>query len=264
MPAELRTEDRAQGPGGPVRLLTLSNPARKNAVDAGVLGRLVDELARAAGDRVRALVLTGEGGVFCAGYDLNSLPEGAGARGATELPDAALVRACNALESCRIPVIAAIDGPAFGAGVELACACDLRVASNSARFCLPPAKLGLVYSPEGTSRVLRLVGIAQARRLFFTAAVIESEEALRIGLCQELTALPSALPRALDLAQHLAQLSPGSLSGMKRTFALLAPALAPEARAELDVLRRDAFASDDAREGTAAFLERRAPVFGGK
>ena len=264
MPAELRTEDRAQGPGGLVRLFTLSNPVRKNAIDAGLLGRLVDELERAARDQVRALVLTGEGGVFCAGYDLSSLPEGAGVRDAPELPDAPLVRACNALEACRIPVIAAVDGPVFGAGVELACACDLRVASHSARFCLPPAKLGLVYSPEGTARVLRLVGIAQARRLFFTAVIIESEEALRIGLCQELTQLPSAVPRALDLAQHLAQLSPGSLSGMKRTFALLEPALAPEARAELAALRRDAFSSDDAREGTLAFLERRAPVFGGK
>ena len=264
MPAELRTEDRAAGPGGLVRVFTLSNAARKNAVDAAVLARLVEELARAARDSVRALVLTGEGGVFCAGYDLNALPEGAGARDTPELPDAGLVGACNALEACPIPVIAAVDGPAFGAGVELACACDLRVASHSARFCLPPAKLGLVYSPEGTSRVLRLVGIAQARRLFFTAAVIEAEEGLRVGLCQELTQLPSALPRALDLAHHLAQLSPGSLSGMKRTFALLEPKLDAVARAELEGLRRDAFSSDDAREGTTAFLERRAPVFTGK
>ena len=281
MAAQILAEDL---PAARVRVLTLSQPARKNAVDADALNQLVHQLSRAAADRVRAVVLAGEGGVFCAGSDLSAVgaasdrlhanqialdPNQNGLHandfatglGEDELPDAPLGRACAALEASPFPIVAAIDGPAFGAGAELCCACDLRVASSSSRFSFPPARLGLVYSPEGTARVVRLLGLGQAKRLFFTAAVLDAAEALRIGLCQEVTAAPSALPRALELASQLAQLSPRSHAGMKRTFALLAQPLSSEARAELASLRREAFTSRDAQEGRAAFLERRAPKF---
>jgi enoyl-CoA hydratase/carnithine racemase len=264
MAAGLLVVDAAGADGAPVgvRQLILSHPARRNAVDPGVLGRIVEELARAAREGVRALVLSGEGGTFCSGYDLTALPERAAPEG--DLPDAPLVRACEAVASAPLPVVAAIDGSAFGAGCELACACDLRVASPTARFALPPAKLGIVYSPEGTERVERLIGLSQARRLFFTAAVIGAAEAHHLGLCEELVEASSALPRALALAGELAALSPVSLSGMKRTFALLQPALSAEARLELDRIRRASFSSEDAREGRAAFLAKRPARFPGR
>ena len=260
MPAQIRVEDR---PAERTRLLLFSQPARKNALDVAALEALRAELSRAVADKVRALVLAGEGGTFCAGSDLASVGEETDRLHANQsgLPDAALIRACESLEAAPLPIVAAIDGPAFGAGAELACACDLRVASPSARFSLPPARLGLVYSPEGIARVTRLLGLAQAKRLFFTAAVIDANEALRIGLCEELVEDASALPRALALAAELAKLSPRSHAGMKRAFSLLASAVDREAQAELTALRREAFTSADAREGRAAFLERRAPKF---
>ena len=265
MATALRSEDRVGADGqGLVRVLTLSNPSRRNAVDPAALASIVLACERANHDGVRALVLAGEGGAFCAGYDLNALEEGLVADDAPELVDAPLVRACAALEGCPSIIIAAVDGPAFGAGAELACACDLRIASPGAKFSLPPAKLGVVYSPEGIARVVRLVGLPQARRLFFTAAVAGAGEALRIGLCEEVVQQPSALDRALALASEIAGLAPLALSGMKRTFALLAPLPDDAARAELEALRRAAFSSEDAREGVLAFRERRPPRFRGR
>lgn len=271
MSAQVLVEDL---PGARVRVLTLSNPAKKNAVDPGCLQRLEEELARAAADQIRALVLAGEGAVFCSGYDLSEVGAGSDrlhgnqnglnsndlARTAPLL-DAPLVRACGAIEASPIPVVAALDGPVFGAGAELACACDLRVASSGARFCLPPAKLSIVYSPEGTARIVRLLGLGQAKRLFLTAAVLDADEAFRIGFCEELTAETSALPRAIVLAAQIAQLAPKTHAGMKRTFALLAPKLSDEAHAELEAIRKDAFQSADGREGRAAFAARRPPNF---
>jgi enoyl-CoA hydratase/carnithine racemase len=269
--ATLRVEDRPGPEGqGLVRLLTLSNPSRRNAVDPAVLALLAQECERAARDAVRAMVLAGEGQAFCAGYDFHALEEGvaqmaqAAQAGPQELLDAPLVRACAALEACPAILIAAVDGPAFGAGAELSCACDLRVASRGAKFSLPPAKLGVVYSPEGIARIVRLVGLPQARRLFFTAAVAGAEEALSIGLCEEVVEGPSAVERALALAAEIAALAPLSLAGMKRTFALLAPRPDEAARLELEELRRAAFASSDTKEGVLAFRERRAPRFKGQ
>jgi len=278
MPAQILIDDRLAGADARVRLLTISQPARKNAIDADALERLVLEIDRASRDGVRALVLAGEGGAFCAGSDLAALGaaidvwhanhlnrnDSAEPAPAPELPDAPLGRACAALEASPLPIVAAIDGPAFGAGAELACACDLRIASPSARFSFPPARLGIVYAPEGAARVERLVGLAQAKRLFFTAAVVDAPDALRIGLCEEIASAATALPRALELAGQMALLSPQSLAGMKRTFALLsAGPLEPPARAELAELRRVAFASGDAQEGRLAFLARRPPRFTG-
>ena len=264
MAATVRTEERTGPEGQRVRLLLLSNPARRNAVGPAALARIVLECERAARDGLRALVLAGEGGVFCAGYDLSALEAGLVAKDAPELLDAPLVRACAALEACSSIIIAAVDGPAFGAGAELACACDLRIAAPSTKFSLPPAKLGVVYSPEGIARVVRLVGLPQARRLFFTAAVADAGEALRIGLCEEVVQSASALDRAVALATDIAGLAPLALSGMKRTFALLAPLQTEAARAELEDLRRAAFASEDAKEGVLAFREKRAPRFKGR
>jgi enoyl-CoA hydratase len=267
--------------GARVRVLTLSNPAKKNAVDPGCLQCLEEELSRAAADQIRALVLAGEGNVFCSGYDLSEVGAGADRLHGNQnglnsndlgqpvgqpvpLLDAPLIRACGAIEASPIPIVAALDGPVFGAGAELACACDLRVASSSARFCLPPAKLSIVYSPEGTARIVRLLGLGQAKRLFLTAAVIDADEGFRIGFCEELTAEPSALPRAIALATQIAQLAPKTHAGMKRTYALLAPQLSGEAHAELEAIRKDAFQSADGREGRAAFSARRAPIFTGE
>ena len=257
--ARLRTED--VGPG--VRVLILDNEAKRNAVDEPLLQAIVSACRDADRDDVRCLVLTGSGDkAFCAGYDLDALER---ARPEDPLPDAALQVAISALEHARAPVIAAINGPAYGAGAELAAACDLRVADETARLALPPARLGIVYAPAGLQRFVELVGLSQAKRLFYTAAPVAAEQARSIGLVDEVATAGRALDRALELAATIAANAPISVQGMKRLFLLLRRRDLPaDAADELEELRRQSFHSEDAKEGLAALRERRPPVFRGR
>lgn len=257
--AQLRIEDAAEG----VRLLILDNEAKRNAVDEPLLGAIVQACEAADRDGVRCLVLTGSGDkAFCAGYDLDALER---ARPEDPLPDAALQVAISALEQARPPVIAAINGPAYGAGAELAAACDLRVADATARLALPPARLGIVYAPAGLQRFVELVGLSQAKRLFYTAEPVAADQARTIGLVDEVVEEGRALERALELAGTIAANAPISVQGMKRLFLLLRRRDLPaEAADELEELRRQSFHSEDAKEGLAALRERRAPRFQGR
>src|SRR4051812_25291553 len=175
-------EDRPDG----VRALILSNPKKRNALDAGLLDDLMAALRRprADGSRVRALLLRGAGSsAFCSGYDLAAL-DTISAGG--PLPDEQLQRALEALEAHEAPSVAYVNGPAFGAGCELACACDLRVGDERAVFSMPPAKLGIVYAPEGLARLVALVGASRAKRMFFLAERMSARVALDAGLLDEL------------------------------------------------------------------------------
>lgn len=257
----VHSEDRPDG----VRALTLSNPKKRNALDAALLDQLIAALARPRedGQRVRALLLRGAGrGAFCSGYDLSGL-EQVSAQG--PLPDEKLQRALEALEAQDAPSVACVEGPAFGAGCELACACDLRVGDARAAFSMPPARLGVVYTPEGIQRVMALVGPSRAKRMFLGAERLDAEEARRAGLLDELRPEGEAGAAAEALCAALAAGAPLAIAGMKRAFRWLAsPARSAEERAELERVRRASFLSADAREGRAAFLEKRAPKFEGR
>ena len=259
MPAALRVEDR-----GGVRTLTLSHPARKNALDEGVIESLRQAVEGAEAAGARALLVRGEGDeAFCAGYDLHAL---AAVGPSGELPDDALEEALSALAACPVPSIALVHGPAFGAGCDLACACDLRVGSATATFCMPPARLGVIYAASGLSRVQALVGPARAKRMFFTALKVDAARAQDWGLLDELhPTVAEADAAASSWAETIASMAPLAIRGMKRTFAAIAGARldAVEVSA-LRQLRREAFSSADAREGRAAFLEKRAPKFTGR
>ena len=256
MPAELEVSDQ-----GAARVLRISHAARKNAVDAGVLARISAEAARATKDGVRALVLAGKGADFCSGYDLSAVEAWDPMDPAAELPDAPLGRACAALEAAGPPVIAAIEGAAMGAGFELLCACDFRFAAPSAKLALPPARLGIVYSADGIARVVRAVGLQSARQLFLRAVRLDAAAAQAMGLVE---LAPDPMAAALALAEEIALLAPLAVAGMKRTLTALAPAVDGRTRIELDQLRREAFASADAKEGRAAFLGRRPPKWTGR
>ena len=259
MAATLTAEDRATPEGATLRTLTLSNPRRKNALDAGVLDRIASEAARATADGVRAVLLAGEGGVFSSGYDLSALP----AAPSSELPDAPLARACEAIEACAAPFVAVLEGPAFGGAVELAAACDARVAGTDAVVQVPPAKLGIVYSPDGIWRLARLVGLSGARRLLLGVERLDAAGALALGLVDEVSPDPRAA--AITRAEGYARLAPLAVAGMKRALAELFRApLDAGVRAALAELRAAAFASEDAREGLAAMQARRPPRFVGR
>ena len=244
-----------------VRILTLSHPARRNALDDGLLTQLQEALAP-AGPRPRAMLIRGEGPAFCAGYDLNRLPE-AGAGG--PLPDAYLMETLRLLEACPWPTVAMIRGPAYGAGCDLALACDFRLGAPDAVFCLPPAKLGIAYAPDGLQRALGVLRRAFVKQMLFTGEPVRAERALAEGLLGAVHPAETLEQEALALCETLAARAPLALAGMKETLRRLTRSpLTIADVAELEVLRREAYLSEDAKEGRAAFLAKRSPRFTGR
>jgi len=243
--------------GGGVRRLTLRNEGRKNALDDASLGQLKAALQSAEG--VRCWLVRGDGNsAFSAGYDLSSLS----AVGEGPLPDDFIGEVFDLLQGHPAPSVALVTGPAFGAGCELACACDFRIGDNNALFCLPPAKLGVVYAARGIRRVAALTGLGRAKWMLLTGARIGADEAVGYGLLD--VKADDAEARALSVCAGLAGAAPLAVAGMKRTFQALMQGGPNESEAKaLEGLRRAAFNSADAKEGREAFLARRPPKFSG-
>lgn len=231
-----------------VATVVIHHPAKRNAMTAGMwkaVPPLLDELA--ADPAVRVLVLTGEGGTFCAGADISTL------KGSPERAQALAVRAEEALASFPKPTLAAIRGHCVGGGSQLAAACDLRFAQEGALFGVTPAKLGIVYPASSTRRLVSLVGPGTAKYLLFSGELIDAERALRTGLVEEV------LPEG-ELGKRVAH-----FTGVLVSRSQLTQAAAKEfANGRTD---RDAYWSEQARgsgdtaEGVAAFLEGRRPRF---
>ncbi len=167
------------------------------------------------------------------------------------------------LEAHPAPSVAVVHGSAFGAGCELACACDFRVGSPDTLLCMPPVRLGVVYAPEGVWRVARLAGLQRARWMFLTAAEVSASEALAWGLLDVVA--DDAAARAHALAATLASGAPLAMAGLRRTLrALGRPPIDPAEREQLEALRVEAFASDDATEARTALREKRPPRWRGR
>ncbi len=254
-------DDRPRPCGALVRTVTLARPDRRNALDPEhlqALARALDEAAAAEG--VRAIVITGQGTAFCSGYDLG-VPLSAQEQ---TPPDALVVQTMAVVRACPLPVVARVNGPAFGAGLELAISCDVRVASEQASFCLPPARLGIAYAPDGLARLAGLVGTSTARRMVFTAEVVPASRASEIGLVDELVD-PAALDARVEaIVSAMADTAPLAVRAMKRTFNALEAKLDGAVRQAAESDRLRCYASEDAAEGLLAFAERRAPLFHGK
>ncbi len=248
---------------GKIRQLTLSNPDRRNALDPPMLDALAAALCTT--DDVRAWLVRGDGpasATFCAGYDLGALSVW---DPASPMPDQRLGEVFDLLSKHRAPSVALLMGGAVGAGCELACACDFRVADTRAFFLVPPAKLGIVYAPRGIARVAAKSSLQTARLLMLAGRKLEAEDAKVRGLIDVLTFQGDAERQALALVGELAGNAPLALQGMKRALAGLANSEDLAALdAELDAARRASFQSDDAKEGVAAFLEKRAAQFNGR
>lgn len=248
---------------GPIRVLTLSNPTRGNALDEELLEELASAITRRQTSHVRAFLLRSKGArAFCSGYDLSRLAPPKGG----PLPDQRLSQLMRELASHPAASVALINGGAFGAGCELAISCDFRVGGPKAVFCMPPARLGVIYAPDGLWRLAQLCGLSTAKLMFLTGRVISGQQAQQRGLLDERHGSSKAAERAaFALCEELAANAPLAVSGMKRTFELLSEApLGAQERKELEALRRAAFNSQDVREGRAAFLEKRKPVFRGR
>jgi enoyl-CoA hydratase len=239
---------------GDVLVLTLDRPAKRNALD----GELCRALAHAVGDAdARAIVLTGAGEkAFCAGFDIDALD------GRAEAAFDALI---DAVTAARAPLVAALNGGAFGGGCELAATCDLRIAHDGVRLAMPPARLGIVYPARGLARLAALAGESRARHMFLTARPVDARTALGWGLVDEVVPAADVLPRALATAAEMATLAPLAVQGMRRTFeALLRQRAAAGDTPEIAGLRHAARESQDLAEALVAFAERRAPIFRGR
>jgi enoyl-CoA hydratase len=250
---------------GAIATVTLNRPNVLNALNL----RMLDELAEAfaavdADDALRAVILTGSGPkAFAAGADigeLNALP-GAHAGEAQARKGQALTRA---IERLRVPVIAAVNGFALGGGCELAMACDMRIASENAKFGQPEVNLGILPGYGGTQRLTRLAGEGMAMYLCLTGEMIDAAEALRIGLVQRVVPADGLLAEAQRIAGLIAAKAPLAIAATKRAVVDGAALGLDDALALEALLFGQAITTADFREGSRAFLDKRKPEFTGR
>jgi enoyl-CoA hydratase/carnithine racemase len=256
-------------PAPGVLRLTISNPAKRNALDHPILDAISAVLGDAGGEAsaARCVILTGAHGMFSAGYDIGEIPDEEFEERAERLVAHPFTQAIDALEAFPLPTLAALTGHTIGGGLELALACDLRVALEDIRLGMPPAKLGLVYSHTGLRRFIDAIGAPRTRELFLLGRYIDARTALDWGLVNRVVPADSLESTALELATELAANAPLSQRGNKRVIAALLRAegeLPREVEHELIELRRASFASQDMREGMRAFAERREPRWQGR
>jgi enoyl-CoA hydratase/carnithine racemase len=256
-------------PAAGVLRLTISNPAKRNALDHPLLDAISATLAElsAPDSAARCVIVTGAHGMFSAGYDIGEIPDEDFEEQAERLVAHPFTLAIEALETFPYPTLAALPGHTIGGGLELALACDLRVAQSGIKLGMPPAKLGLVYSHTGLRRFIDAIGVPRTRELFLLGDHIDAATALAWGLVNRVADAHELEALALELAQELASNAPLSQRGNKRVIAALLSAqstLPPDVEEELIELRRASFASQDLREGMRAFAERRAARWRGE
>jgi enoyl-CoA hydratase len=248
---------------GAVAILTVDRPEKRNALNAAVRRELIAALVELRNDaEVRVLVLTGAGEkAFVAGADIGEFAE------RTPLEQRAVMtgrRVFDEIAAYPKPVIAMINGFALGGGCELALACDLRIAADTAKLGQPEINLGIIPGGGGTQRLPRVVGTGQAMRLVLTGEIIDAAEALRIGLVDLVHPAAELRARTLELARGMAAKSPVALQMAKSAVRAAAEMPLAAGLAYETELFATCFASDDKREGVAAFLEKRPPSFTGR
>lgn len=245
---------------GAVAEIVLRQPARRNAISAGMWRRIADitEGDELAG--VSCVVVRGEGDCFSAGADITGFETGRAADTAGDYDD--LVESTvRRVEALPMPVLAAISGPCIGAGASLACGCDLRLAGRSAYFAVPAAQLGLGYDPRGISRFRRVFGDVAARQILFTADRMPALRAYDIGAVSAIAADGEVLSDALALAERIASNAPLTLRAAKAALNEMTDRYQPSGTAL--AMAADADRSADYAEGRAAFAEKRRPRFRG-
>ena len=246
--------------------VTIDRPASRNAFDGPLIEEWCRRLAALAARSPRAVVVTGAGDTFCAGYDVREIDPHQDP--ALPHPDARFERVLHAVIELPCPVVAAVNGDAFGGGLDLALACDLCVAAPTARLAMTPCRLGLVYSADGIARFITRLGAPLTRRLFLAAVPLDAAELARSGAVELAASRDAVLLRALELATRIASNAPLAVRGIRTTIAAvertLAQNLPEETRALLRELRVQALQSDDLKEGLAAFAQKRAPKFRGE
>ena len=246
-----------------VAILTISAPKSLNALNSTILGEIDEYLDEFEGGGYRCLIITGDGEKsFVAGADISEMAGLGAQQGETFGKRGASV--FRRIETLSYPVIAAVNGFALGGGCELAMACDIRLCSDNARFGQPEVGLGIIPGFSGTVRLARLVGMGMAKQLIFSGKAIKANEALRIGLVNEVLPQAELMDRAIELANQIAANAPLAVSAAKLCI-----------NTEYDMSAEDAidfesrafglcFNTEDQKNGMKAFLEKGKCEFAGK
>jgi enoyl-CoA hydratase/carnithine racemase len=248
---------------GAVAVIAFDRPQRRNAMDLAMRGEFARVVAEVIADEdVRAIVLTGRGGHFCTGGDIGSMkaPQGMSAEAGRQRMRGTLQNVA-ALYTCDKPVIAAVEGCAFGGGFGLALLADLIVAGEGARFCMSFTRVGLVPDSGSLYTLPRIVGVQRAKELMFSAREIDAHEAKDLGIAMEVTPAGQALDRALELAGALTQASPAAIAMTKTA---LNSSLSSDLRTMIELeanAQGVAFATDYHRDAIERFLAKQAPRF---
>ncbi len=251
-------------PAPGVARLTISNPKKRGALDHAILEAFAARMPRL---EARCVIITGEENTFSAGYDIGDLPDSISVDQAESLVANPVASAFEAIEAYPYPTIAALNGHAIGAGLEIALACDLRLAAGGIALAMPPAKLGLVYSHSGIRKFIETIGPPRTRELFLVARRIDARTAQEWGLVNAVAEPDQLVQEALQLASEIAANAPLAQRGNKRAIRAVLDAhgeLPLEVKRELDQLRLAGFSSEDFREGVRAFAEKRPPSWRGR
>jgi len=249
--------------------LILNRPEKKNSLSLELVDIFLKTLEDlAADDKVRALVIRGSGDTaFCSGFDIRSLPTKLSDNFNDKLKTLNPVEALfNAVINFPYPVIAMINGAAFGAGCELTICCDIRIGVEGARMGMPPAKLGIVYPWKGLQRFIQTIGLKSTREMFFTGRTYHGKRLKELGLLDYLVSADEVESFTIQMAEEIAANAPLALRGTKRVinFLLQSNVLDESSTAEAESITEAAFLSEDLKEGQLAFLEKRCPKFKGK
>ncbi|HEU4371498.1 MAG TPA: enoyl-CoA hydratase-related protein [Methylomirabilota bacterium] len=251
-----------------IATLTLNRPDRLNALGGTLRDDLHDAITRSAADpEVRVMVITGAGKGFCAGGDvkaMNEAKEGKRERPLLEKIAPGRDRTLLAMRDAPQPIIAAVNGAAAGAGMNLALGCDIRIASTAAKFSQAFVKRGLHPDWGGTYFLPRVVGMAKAAELIFTGGVIDAAEALRLGIVSQVVAPEELMPAVHALARAIAAGPPVAIRLAKHSLYANAERDLRSALEGETAAQNICFETEDAREGIRAFIEKRPPVFRGR
>ena len=251
---------------GPIATVVFNRPKVRNAISLNMWG----EIARVTYDldrepSVRAVVYRGSGmEAFASGADISEFKEVRKDLETALRYNAQAFAACEAIRGCAKPTVAMIFGYCMGGGMAISMACDLRFAAEGAKFGIPAARLGIIYGADGVSQLVDLVGPAYAKDILFSARTIDDREALQIGLIQRLLPSDQLESYSYEYLGKVAANAPLSVRGGKFTVASCREGLTTERRKRLQEMAEEATGSEDYREGTQAFLEKRPPKFKGK